>query len=160
MKFNPRRQFAQVALFSLMALGTGTAFAQASLATPELPSPSSQAGIKGNATGLSRAEYAALQTTPGVGDTQPGLFERRRCIKGGGSWVTNSHGSFCWGKHLAASILAARNTVPTPDSRAEMTDDLISAQKTWVWRERRRCVRAGGVFWESSGGTFCMTTLH
>ena len=58
MKFNQRRQFAQVALFSLMALGTGTAFAQASPATPGLTSPSSQEGIKGNATGLSRAEYA------------------------------------------------------------------------------------------------------
>ena len=46
MKLNPRRQFAQVALFSLMALGTGTAFAQTERGTPGLPSPSGPAGIK------------------------------------------------------------------------------------------------------------------
>ena len=46
MKLNQRRQFAQVALFSLMALGAGTAFAQAERGAPGLPSPSSQAGIK------------------------------------------------------------------------------------------------------------------
>jgi hypothetical protein len=159
MKLNQRRQLAQVALFSLMALGTGTAFAQASLATPGLNQPSSQEGIKGNARGLSKAEYAAIQNSPGVGDTQEGLFARRKCIKSGGFWVTNSNGSFCWPANHAASILAARNAVPAPDSRAETTDDLTSAQKSWVWLERRRCVRSGGVFWESSGGTFCMMAL-
>ena len=41
MKFNQRRQFVQVALFSLMALGAGTAFAQAERGAPGLPSPSS-----------------------------------------------------------------------------------------------------------------------
>ena len=37
MKFNQRRQFAQVALFSLMALGAGTAFAQATGEKPTDP---------------------------------------------------------------------------------------------------------------------------
>ena len=159
MKFNQRRQFAQVALFSLMALGTGTAFAQASPATPGLTSPSSQEGIKGNATGLSRAEYAAIQNSPGVGDTQEGLFARWRCKKAGNTWVTTSKGSFCWEASKAASILASRNAVPAPDSSAETTDDLISAQKSWVWLERRRCVHGGGAFFESSSGTFCMNKL-
>ena len=45
MKFNQRRQLAQVALFSLMALGAGSAFAQAERPAPGLPSPSGQAGI-------------------------------------------------------------------------------------------------------------------
>ena len=40
MKFNQRRQFAQVALFSLMALGAGSAFAQTERPAPGLPSPS------------------------------------------------------------------------------------------------------------------------
>lgn len=40
MKFNQRRQFVQVALFSLMALGAGSAFAQTERAAPGLPSPS------------------------------------------------------------------------------------------------------------------------
>ena len=44
MKFNQRRQFVQVALFPLMALGAGTAFAQAERGAPGLPSPSSQTG--------------------------------------------------------------------------------------------------------------------
>lgn len=156
MKFNQILRFALVALFSLMAWGTGTAFAQASLATQGLSSPSSQEGIKGNATGLSRAEKDAIKNSPGVGDTQEGLFARRRCIKAGGYWVTTGNGSFCWEKSLAA--LAAQKAVPAPDSRAE-TDDLGSAQKSWVWLERRRCVRGGGVFFESSSGTFCMQHL-
>ena len=40
MKFNQRRQLAQVALFSLMALGAGSAFAQTERPAPGLPSPS------------------------------------------------------------------------------------------------------------------------
>ena len=40
MKLNQRRQFAQVALFSLMALGAGSAFAQTERPAPGLPSPS------------------------------------------------------------------------------------------------------------------------
>ena len=35
MKFNQRRQLAQVALFSLMALGAGSAFAQTERGAPE-----------------------------------------------------------------------------------------------------------------------------
>ena len=41
MEFNQRRQLAQVALFSLMALGAGSAFAQTERPAPGLPSPSS-----------------------------------------------------------------------------------------------------------------------
>lgn len=45
MKFNERRQLLQVALFSLIAFGAGTSFAQTERAAPERPSPSSQSGI-------------------------------------------------------------------------------------------------------------------
>ena len=45
MKFNQRRQLAQVALFSLLALGAGSAFAQTERPAPGLPSPSGPAGI-------------------------------------------------------------------------------------------------------------------
>ena len=45
MKFNQRRQLAQVAFFSLMALGADSAFAQTERPAPGLPSPSGQAGI-------------------------------------------------------------------------------------------------------------------
>ena len=41
MKFNQRRHVAHVALFSLMALGAGSAFAQTERPAPGLPSPSS-----------------------------------------------------------------------------------------------------------------------
>ena len=51
MKLNSRRQLAQVALFSLMALGAGSAFAQAERGTPGLPSPAGQPGIKAQAAG-------------------------------------------------------------------------------------------------------------
>ena len=44
-KLNSLLQFAQVALFSLLALGAGSAFAQAERGAPGLPSPSSQAGV-------------------------------------------------------------------------------------------------------------------
>ena len=47
MKFNQRRQLAQVALFSLMALGAGSAFAQTERPAPGLPSPSNQVGQAG-----------------------------------------------------------------------------------------------------------------
>ena len=40
MKLNSRRQFTQIALFSLFALGAGSAFAQAERPAPGLPSPS------------------------------------------------------------------------------------------------------------------------
>ena len=46
MKLNSRRHLAQVALFSLLALGAGSAFAQTERPAPGLPSPAGQAGIK------------------------------------------------------------------------------------------------------------------
>ena len=46
MKLNSRRQLAQVALFSLLALGAGSAFAQTERPAPGLTSPSGPAGIK------------------------------------------------------------------------------------------------------------------
>ena len=51
MKLNSRCQLAQVALFSLLALGAGSAFAQAERGTPGLPSPAGQGGIKAQAAG-------------------------------------------------------------------------------------------------------------
>lgn len=48
MKFNQRRQFAQVALFSLMALGEGSAFAQTERGAPGLPSPTSPVPVSKN----------------------------------------------------------------------------------------------------------------
>lgn len=57
MKLNQRRQFAQVALFSLMALGAGSAFAQTERAAPGLPSGPSQ----GNITASPGAKAAIAQ---------------------------------------------------------------------------------------------------
>ena len=67
MKLNSRRQLAQVALFSLMALGTGSAFAQTERGLPGLPSPAGQAGI------------AQERGTPGLPSPagQPGIAQER-----------------------------------------------------------------------------------
>ena len=74
MKFNSRRQLAQVALFSLLTLGAGSAFAQAERGAPGLPSPSGQAGIKMEATGeqTSDALNAKLGTRTCDGRYQTG----------------------------------------------------------------------------------------
>lgn len=74
MKFNKLRQFAQVVLFSLMALGAGSAFAQAERAALGLPSPSSQADIKMEAQGQKDSEndQKAMGSRTCVGRFQTG----------------------------------------------------------------------------------------
>lgn len=64
MKLNLRRQFAQVALFSLMALGAGSAFAQTERAAPGLPSPTSPTGIQMEAQGQNDSEPQPTRYQP------------------------------------------------------------------------------------------------
>ncbi len=93
--------------------------------------------------------------------------KRRRCISGGGTWVTNSHGSFCLpGREVTAVQVRALgfsvSEVVEPramnNSRLGLSEAPDGAP-SWVWLERRRCVRSGGVFHENSGGTFCWKLL-
>ena len=90
MKLNKLRQLAQVALFSLMAFGAGSAFAQ-ERGTPGLPSPAGQPNIKAQATGPglpSPAGQAGIKAqekgTPGLPSPagQPGIKAQERGTPG------------------------------------------------------------------------------
>ena len=70
MKLNQRRKLAQVTLFSLMALGAGSAFAQTERGTPGLPSPSGQPGIKAQAAGEQTSAEKATGNARGSEDTK------------------------------------------------------------------------------------------
>ena len=79
MKFNQRRQLAQVAFFSLMALGADSAFAQTERPAPGLPSPSGQAGTKAErpAPGLpSPSGQAGISISPAQFSTSLQARER------------------------------------------------------------------------------------
>ena len=119
-------------------------------------SAESQAAIRN----LPREEVNELLGTIGMpsDDNNAGKSKRRTCIDNGGSWVTNSHGSFCFEKRSIAAKIAAENASPLP-MRVGAGGVVDTGPQSWVWLERRRCVRSGGVFWENSGGTFCMKPL-
>ena len=79
MKLNSRRQLAQVALFSLLALGAGSDFAQAERGTPGLPSPAGQGGkAAGEQTSdaLNAKANAGLITSPAQFSTSLQARER------------------------------------------------------------------------------------
>lgn len=107
---------------------------------------------------LPRDEVAQLLHTAGEPEIIESKSQRRTCIDSGGTWVTNSHGSFCLNRNSQAARLAQQYGVKPPTSYVG-TAETGHGPQGWVFFERRRCVRGGGVFFENSSGTFCMKGL-
>ncbi|MFP4846178.1 hypothetical protein [Winogradskyella sp. PE311] len=77
-------------------------------------------------------------------EDQAGIFERRKCIKAGGTFYENPNGTkFC---------MPARSTADK--SKAVPTEEIEGG----IF-ERRKCLKAGGVWMTNSNGSMCLKKL-